>query len=155
MKTIKFLLVLLLVMLGTTAFAQGVVVHKTDGTTEVIHDVDSVVYETSAIGYYSFNATSTAEIKNLTASDFTKLTEATSEVPCGAEGGLACVLTPRTTAPNIYKFSAADNMYGTMGTMKQSDTAGKTKTINGKTYNVWYVTGATGGNISKCKFIIN
>lgn len=106
-------------------------------------------------GYYSFNATSTAEIKNLTASDFTKLTKATSEVDCGAEGGLACVLTEGTTAPNIYKFSAADNMYGNMGTMKQSDTAGRTKEINGKTYNVWYVTGATGGNISKCKIIIN
>lgn len=147
MKTIKFLLVLLLVMLGTTAFAQGVVVHKTDGTTEVIHDVDSVVYETSAIGYYSFNATSTAEIKNLTATDFTKLNAATSEVNCGVTG-LITVLTTGTTAPIAWKRSEMDGQtYGEPITLNKAGTF--TIEINNKTYNVWYWAGATNASDNK------
>ncbi len=55
MKAIKFLLVSLMVMLGTAAFAQDVVIHKTDGTVDVFkpNEVDSVVYEPiTDYGYY-------------------------------------------------------------------------------------------------------
>lgn len=142
MKIFKFLLVSLLVMLGTTAFAQDVVIHMKDGTEEVIANVDSVVYETHDIGYYSFNATSKAEIKNLTEDDFTKLTEATSRVDCG----VACmpvVLTEGTTAPKLTIYSNRKGDWLTEGDMSVgTTTTGATKVINGKTYNLWYV-GAT------------
>lgn len=67
MKAIKFLLVSLMVMLGTAAFAQDVVIHKTDGTTEVIENADSVVYDVKDYGYYGWIDSNTA----MTATQFT------------------------------------------------------------------------------------
>lgn len=155
MKTIKILLALLMVMLGTTAFAQDVVVTKTDGTTETIENADSVVYDVKILGYYSFNATSTAEIKNLTASDFTKLTEATSEVPCGVRG-LITVLTTGNTSPSAYKYSVMDKCYGDEIVLKPgNDKTGTTISINSVVYNIWYwAVGTDPSDNTKIKLII-
>ncbi|MCQ2197947.1 MAG: hypothetical protein MJZ60_10555, partial [Bacteroidaceae bacterium] len=135
MKTIKFLLVSLMVMLGTAAFAQDVVIHKTDGTTEVIENADSVVYDVKDYGYYSFNATSTAEIKNLTASDFTKLTKATSEVDCGVDC-VPVVAVPTEIAPTIQEHSKGANDYISPYTLNRAGTL--TISINKVTYYIYY-----------------
>lgn len=127
-------------MLGTTAFSQDVVVTMTNGTTEIIENADSVVYDVKVYGYYSFNATSKAEIKNLTANDFTKLTKATSEVDCGV-AGFPVILTPEetTNAPQYQTYSNMDNGYSDIITTREgSSTTGTTKIINGKTYKLWY-----------------
>lgn len=54
MKTIKFLLVSLFMMLGLAAQAQQVVINKTDGTVDVfqLNEVDSVVYKPAPKYYY-------------------------------------------------------------------------------------------------------
>lgn len=55
MKTIKFFLVSLFMILGLAAQAQQVVITKTDGTTETFQasEVDSVVYATKMYYYYA------------------------------------------------------------------------------------------------------
>lgn len=139
MKTIKFFLALLMVMLGATAFAQGVVVHKTDGTTEVIHDVDSVVYETSAIGYYSFKATTKAEIASLTEDDFTKLEGTPIEIPCNIEG-FPCILTKSSIAP-IMTWSIGSGWLDPIVMKKTEGTSIGISTIaiKGEEYIAWYL----------------
>lgn len=148
MKTIKFLLVSLMVMLGTVAFAQGVVVHKTDGTIERIHEVDSVVYEVSSIGYYSFKAQSTAEISSLTEQDFMKLNGTPIEVPCGVRG-YPCVLTKTVTAP-VMTLSWGTGWYSPQ-TMNKT---GAKLVINGEEYVVWYLVYPTSEGMKKAKIEI-
>ncbi len=154
MKTIKFLLVSLFVMLGTTAFAQGVVVHKTDGTIERIHEVDSVVYEVSSIGYYSFKAQSKAEISSLTEQDFMKLDGTPLEVPCGVRG-YPCVLTKTVTAP-VMTLSWGTGWYSPQ-TMKKTEgtSIGISKlVIRGEEYVVWYLGNPTSEGMKKAKIEI-
>ena len=107
----------------------------------VIDDVD--------YGYYSFNAKSTEEIRNLTASDFKQLKSNISEVNCDVTGGLPCVLTTGTTAPKIRIFNEKFGSYGNQGTLFRARSL--TVTINNKTYNVWYSNTATGGNLIKAE----
>lgn len=157
MKTIKFLLVSLFVMLGTAAFAQDVVIHKTDGTTEVIENADSVVYDVKDYGYYSFNATSIAEIENLTATDFTK--KLTNNIVTSDDGiqidnpcRLAFALPiDKTNAPVIQIYNSTVNKYGANMTLVQySDTP---IIINNVNYIIWVATNNAGKSNTKFKFI--
>lgn len=111
--------------------------NKTISITVTAADID--------YGYYSFNAKSTEEIRNLTASDFKQLKSTISEVNCDVTGGLPCVLTTGTTAPKIRIFNEKFGSYGNQGTLLR---AGITVTIYNKTYNVWYSQTATGGNLT-------
>lgn len=145
MKTIKFFLVSLFMMLGLVAQAQQVVINKTDGTVEVFqtNECDSIVYDVKDYGYYSFNATSLEEIKNLTSSDFTKLTKAISEVTCGKKC-YPVVLTTGKIAPVMTWWSLGGNGYGAPQTMdSETDYSGLTITISDKIYNVWCLVNPT------------
>lgn len=157
MKTIKFLLVSLFVMLGTTAFSQDVVVTMTNGTTETIENADSVVYDVKVYGYYSFNATSKIEIASLTEADFTKLTQASTELSTTIKDkGLPVVLTTGNVPPTLKLFSvAAGNDWGNEGELRPGNTAtGTTITINNTIYNIWYSSGQL-SKIDNTKLIIN
>lgn len=93
-------------------------------------------------GYYSFNATSKAEIKNLTESDFTKLTEATCDITCN-KTCYPVFLTEGTTAPTVYCNSKTFGLGDPIGLKAGTTTTGTTKVINSKTYNVWYISNPT------------
>lgn len=158
MKTIKFLLVSLMVMLGTAAFAQDVVIHKTDGTTEVIENADSVVYDVKDYGYCSFNAKSFEEIENLTATDFTKkLTNNIVTSDDGIQIDNPCLLAfalpiDKTNAPVIQIYNSTVNKYSANMTLVQyTDTP--PITINNANYNIWIATGTAGKSNTKFKFI--
>lgn len=141
MKTIKLILATLLMMVAFTVQAQERVVQVyKDG--KVVkeypaNEVKSVEYvPVIDYGYYSFNATS-LDFSGLTASDFTKLTNATSEVTCGKKC-YPVVLTKGTTPPISTWWSNGGNGYGKPSTMdSETDYSGLTITINGTKYNVW------------------
>lgn len=141
MKTIKSLITLLLMLVGMTATAQTVVIEKYDGTSDKYNDVDSVVYEPgeeTIIGYYSFNATDKAGMKALTEADFTPITSKTGITTKPKNGGVTVIITESANAPTM-KFYLGSMGYGNPITMKAgNDTTGETKTINGKTYYLWY-----------------
>lgn len=84
MKTIKFLLVSLFMMLGLAAQAQQVVITKTDGTVDVFkpNEVDSIVYnptaklsDTAGVYYYLGDVD---DFNKTTKSNWTKVTSGTS-----------------------------------------------------------------------------
>lgn len=143
MKTIKTLITLLLMFVGMTATAQTVVIEKYDGTSDEyqLAEVDSVVYEPgeeTIIGYYSFNATDDAGMKALTEADFTPITSKTGITTKPKNGGKTVIITESANAPTM-KFYLGSMGYANPITMKAGDDdTDKTKTINGKTYYLWY-----------------
>lgn len=87
MKTIKFFLVSLFMILGLAAQAQQVVIYKTDGTTETFQasEVDSVVYATKTYKYYlgvqtEEVITSTTSVNNLISSSTQTATSKHTEI---------------------------------------------------------------------------
>lgn len=112
MKQLRFILAALLLMVcGTIAHAQKVVVYKSDGTKVEYNasDVKEVKYEKAeeVLGYYSFKET--AEYKDmakLTEEDYkdNKLTEAITEVPNSTDHWIA-VATLNNVAPIVNRYS--------------------------------------------------
>lgn len=161
MKTIKLILATLLMMVAFTVQAQEYVVQVyKDGIVVKEYPASEVkdVQVKPDYGYYSFNVTSLVvieEIKNLTESDFTKLTNATSEEACG-KTCYPVVLTTGTTPPIMTLWSVGGNGYGVPNTMfSLTDYSGLTITINNKTYNVWCLVNPTlASDTSKVKIEI-
>ena len=146
------------ILTGWSTTQNGTKVLDVDPTSIFVNSNDfyPLVIDAIDYGYYSFNATSKAAIKNLTESDFTKLTKATSEVDCGVQG-MSVVLTEGEVAPSIALYTVATNQYSDTATMSAgTTTTGKTKTINGKVYNVWYLSQMTDvTDTTKVKITIN
>ena len=134
---------------NTSVVVSGTVTDSNKYNTPADKTVSIAVIDDVDYGYYSFNAKSTEEIRNLTASDFKQLKSNISEVNCDVTGGLPCVLTTGTTAPKIRIFNEKFGSYGNQGTLLRAGSL--TVTINNKTYNVWYSNTATGGNLIKAE----
>lgn len=108
------------------------------------------------LGYYSFKASTKADIAKLTEDDFTPLTSKVSEVTCGVQG-CPVVLTTGTDAPIIRDYSVAFNGWAEPDTLREgTDTTGKTIDINGTTYNVWYrATATSADDTTKIEITLN
>ncbi len=126
-----------------------------NGYKEDVIRIGEVRISETDYGYYSFNATSIEGIKDLSLSDFTKLTKAISEETCGKRC-FPVVLTTGTTAPVMTWWSNGGNGYGMPQTMdSETDYSGLTITINGTKYNVWCEVNPTGAtDTSKIKIEI-
>lgn len=135
MKTIKFIISAILIMMAFSAQAQTVQVIKDGKVVKeyAASDVDKVEVKQN-IAYYSLKATSINEIESLTETDFYALTDATTNV--NTIGNChPIVLTEGTTAPKISTYKNGSSYYQASA-LERVGTS--TITINGKTYNVWH-----------------
>lgn len=94
-------------------------------------------------GYYSFNATSATEIAALTESDFIKITAYPLLItPTAAMNGAMPVILSNNGLPTItYQDKATGGWSDVKNMLTGTDTTGREKTVNGKTYTLYRFTG--------------
>lgn len=162
MKQLRFILAALLLMVcGTIAHAQKVVVYKSDGTKVEYNasDVKEVKYEKAEVdyGYYGYSTESYQAAAALSASNYTKLTSSPQEITWG-KTAYVVIATPTNVKPSYKLYSVMDNDYSEDFNLFNGARGGAsdTITINGKQYYVWFANAKTlDTDTSKIKITIN
>lgn len=143
MRTIKLILALLFVMMVSSAFAQQVIVHKTDGTETLFisNDVDSIAFvpeSDKAIAYYGW--VSEEDVYNITNFTAQYFPNEITNVLLTIEGenlknGQCMVVATKGNVMGFQNQNDVQLMYGFMS--GENWEVNNTVEINGETYFVW------------------